>query len=239
MSRRRADRKLHRPSLGDARLTGLHRFFRDIDNQGSAQQELYFYMNSGHVQTESFRMGFHGPYALAFTSGGDAGLPDFSFYSSLGLSGFVAQSGRGRVTGTVSGVAADGVVHWFNGNAQYWVKATGAFTSPYMKPGTYTMVLYKGELKVGSTSVAVSAGGTAAANLASSENAPSVIFRIGTVDGKPTGFQNAANQLAMHPSDARMTAWKPVTFRWGSGSTADFPMAQGTLPARPQAARAR
>ncbi len=33
----------------------------DIDNQGSAQQEVYFYMNSNHEQTESYRTGFFGP----------------------------------------------------------------------------------------------------------------------------------------------------------------------------------
>lgn len=184
-------------------------------------------MNSGHAQTESYRMGFHGPYALVFTSGSTASLPDFSFYSSLSLQGYVATSGRGLVTGTVSGVS-DGVVHWYNSDAQYWVKSSGSFTSPYMKPGTYTMVLYKNELKVASTSVSVTAGGSTSKSISSAEDVPSsVIFRIGTVDGRPTGFLNAANQLVMHPSDSRMTAWKPMTFRWGSSSTGDFPMAQG------------
>lgn len=31
-------------------------FFRDINNQGTAQQELYFYMNSNHMQTEGESM---------------------------------------------------------------------------------------------------------------------------------------------------------------------------------------
>lgn len=201
-------------------------FFRDIDNQGSAQQEIYFYMNSGHVQTESYRMGFHGPYALIFNNGNTATLPSFDFYSSLSLSGYVATSGRGTVTGTVSGVT-DGVVHWYNSAAQYWVKSDGSFTSPLMKPGTYTMVLYKGELKVAESSVTVTAGGSTSKSLASAQDIPSsVIFRIGTVDGKPTGFMNAANQLVMHPSDSRMSAWAASTFTWGTSSTADFPMAQ-------------
>lgn len=34
----------------------------DINNQGSAQQELYFYMNSNHEQTETYRTGFFGPW---------------------------------------------------------------------------------------------------------------------------------------------------------------------------------
>ncbi|KAI5811928.1 Rhamnogalacturonate lyase A [Pyronema omphalodes] len=204
-------------------------FFRDINNQGSAQQELYFYMNSGHVQTEAYRMGFHGPYALIFTSGSTASMPDFSFYDNLSLSGWVPKSSRGRVSGTVSGVSSDGVVHWYNSAAQYWVRSSssGSYTSPYMKPGTYTMLLYKTELKVATSTVTVSAGRTVTKNIASSEDVPSsVIFRIGTVDGRPTGFKNADKQAKMHPSDSRMSSWTPTTFTWGSSSTADFPMAQ-------------
>jgi rhamnogalacturonan endolyase len=201
-------------------------FFRDIDNQGSSQQELYFYMNSGHVQTEAYRMGFHGPYALIFTSGSTASVPDFSFYDNLSLSGWVPTSGRGRVSGTVSGVS-DGVVHWYNSAAQYWVRSSGSYTSPYMKPGTYTMVLYKTGLKVATSTVTVSAGGTVTKNIASAEDVPSsVIFRIGTVDGRPTGFKNADKQAKMHPSDSRMSSWAATTFTWGTSSTADFPMAQ-------------
>lgn len=46
-------------------------FFRDINsnNVGDATN-LYFYMNSGHVQTENFRMGLHGPYGLQFSRSG-------------------------------------------------------------------------------------------------------------------------------------------------------------------------
>lgn len=88
------------------------------------------------------------------------------------------------------------------------------------------MVLYKTEHQVASTTVTVTAGGTTSKSIASTETVPSVLFRIGTVDGQPTGFKNAANQLKMHPSDSRMSPWTPVTFTWGSSSTADFPMAQ-------------
>jgi len=201
-------------------------FFRDIDNQGSAQQEIYFYMNSGHVQTEAYRMGFHGPYALIFNNGDTAALPNFDFYSSLSLTGYVSASGRGTVSGSVSGVT-NGVVHWYNSAAQYWVKSGGAFTSPPMKPGTYTMVLYNGELKVAESSVTVTAGGTTSKSIASAQTIPSsVIFRIGDVDGRPTGFKNAANQLVMHPSDSRMSSWAATTFTSGQSSIADFPMAQ-------------
>lgn len=202
-------------------------FFRDIDNQGSAQQELYFYMNSGHVQTEPFRMGLHGPYGLVFTSGGAAsGSLDFSFFSSLAITGFVPAGNRGFVSGTVTGVASDGVVHWKNSAAQYWTKSTGSFTSPAMKPGSYTMVLYSGEFQVASTTVSVSAGSTTSKSIAATPGTASVVFRIGAVDGRPTGFKNAANQLLMHPTDSRMASWSPATFTVGSSSTADFPMAQ-------------
>jgi rhamnogalacturonan endolyase len=47
--------------------------------------------------------------------------------------------------------------------------SSGKFTSPYMKPGTYTMTLYKMELAVASQSVTVSAGGVATSNIASTE----------------------------------------------------------------------
>ena len=43
-------------------------FFRDIENQSGDDQEIYNYMNSGHNQTESYRLNvLHGPYALVFT----------------------------------------------------------------------------------------------------------------------------------------------------------------------------
>jgi rhamnogalacturonan endolyase len=177
-------------------------FFRDIDNQGSAQQELYFYMNSGHVQTESYRLGFHGPYALIFTDGSTASVPDFSFYEDCDLSGYVAESARGQVKGTASGVST-GVVHWYNDDAQYWVSSSSSFTSPKMKPGTYTMVLYEDEFKVASTSATVTAGSTTTQNIASTFTAESsVLFRIGDIDGRPTGFLNAEKQPIMHPSDS-------------------------------------
>jgi rhamnogalacturonan endolyase len=42
-------------------------FMRDINSQGDADQELYWYMNSGHVRTEPWRFGLMGPYAMTFT----------------------------------------------------------------------------------------------------------------------------------------------------------------------------
>jgi rhamnogalacturonan endolyase len=43
-------------------------FFRDIHTQGSAQQELYVYMNSGHIRTEPWRFGLMGPYTMKYVA---------------------------------------------------------------------------------------------------------------------------------------------------------------------------
>ncbi|KAG6850066.1 hypothetical protein H0H93_001616 [Arthromyces matolae] len=206
-------------------------FFRDIDNQGSAQQELYWYMNSGHEQTESYRVpNFFGPYAIAFTTGAapSASL-DTSFMDSLGLQGYVASSGRGTVTGsysgTLSGVAV--TIGFKNSVAQYWVAGSGgSFTRTLMKPGTYTVTLYQGELEAGTGTVTVSAGGTSSVTLSNSLSVPSTIWSIGTVDGSPVGFLNADKIQTMHPSDSRMSSWGPVTYTIGSSSVGSFPMAQ-------------
>ena len=76
---------------------------------------LYWYMNSGHVQTESYRQGLHGPYLMYFSrSGTPATNIDTSFFANLGIKGYVATSGRGYVSGTASGAnsALKWVVHW-------------------------------------------------------------------------------------------------------------------------------
>lgn len=190
-------------------------------------------MNSGHVQTESFRMGLHGPYFLQFSRDG---IPkpadtDVSFMSELGLKGYVAAGDRGQVSGTASGVDGseyETVVHWFNNDAQYWTYASssGAFTSPAMKPGTYTMVLYQTEFKVASQSVTVSKGSTTTSNIASTLPARNTMFwEIGKLDGQPTGFRNADKFLRMHPSDSRMSSWDATTYTVGSSSEGDMPMA--------------
>lgn len=204
-------------------------FFRDIDNQAGGDQEIYFYMNSGHSKTEPDRMGLHGPYALCFTSGAaPSATLDMSFMGSLGIQGWVTN--RGHVTGTYSGIPAgtQAVIGWANPTAQYWTYATGGtFTSPPMIPGTYTMTLYKNELDVGSTSVTVGTG-TTTKNIASTEANPSTIWQIGTFDGTPAGFMNASLQTFMHPSDVRMRAWTPTTYAVGS-PISDFPMAEFQL----------
>lgn len=208
-------------------------FFRDINsNNAGDSTNLYFYMNSGHVQTEKFRMGLHGPYAMAFSRSGipEGGAKmDTSFFKDLGITGYIADSGRGKVIGTVTGVGSSfqRVLHWYNDAAQYWAYAdsAGKFTSPAMKPGTYTQVLYQGEFKVKASSVTVKAGSTATANIAADTETKTSVWRIGEWDGQPKGFRNAANQLRMHPSDSRMASWAPQTYTVGSSNLDSVPMA--------------
>ncbi|KAJ3565024.1 hypothetical protein NP233_g7909 [Leucocoprinus birnbaumii] len=205
-------------------------FFRDINNQGSAQQELYFYMNSNHEQTETYRTGFFGPYALAITTGSaPSGNLNTSFMDSLNLQGYVPASGRGTVSGSYSGTLSGQpvTIGFKNSAAQYWIAGSGgSFSRNSMKPGTYTVTLYQGELEAGTGSVTVSAGRTSTINLSSSLNVPNTIWSIGTVDGTPAGFLNANNIEHMHPSDTRMSNWGPITFTVGSSSVSSFPMSQ-------------
>jgi len=209
-------------------------FYRDIENQDGGDQEIYNYMNSGHYITESNRVGvLYGPYALVFNNGSPPAWPiDDSWIetSGLNLTGFVARASRGAVTGTVSGIPAgfQAVVGFANSSAQYWAVASsnGTYVTPLMKTGSYTAILYKGELGVATNAVVVAAGTTNTLNLTSTEANPSYVFRIGDWDGTPSGFLNADRFLSMHPSDIRMSSWGPVTFHVGTDPTASFPMAQ-------------
>jgi rhamnogalacturonan endolyase len=209
-------------------------FFRDIEQQGtSASVEVYNYMWSGHNDTEPQRLGvLYGPYALMVSGTSTPGAPDMSFMYNFGFAGSVAASGRGLVSGTASGVAGGMpvTVGWASSQAQYWttLPSNGTFTSPAMKPGTYTQTLYQGELGVATRTVTVNAGSTASGqNIASAWVTPaSPIFRIGTWDGTPSGFLNSASLTSMHPSDTRMASWGPVTYTVGSSSTAQFPAYQ-------------
>ncbi|EPQ56618.1 hypothetical protein GLOTRDRAFT_115799 [Gloeophyllum trabeum ATCC 11539] len=203
-------------------------FFRDIDNQGGDQQEVYFYMNSGHVQTEDYRQGLHGPYLLQFTSGSTPSTAvDLDFWEGLDIKGQTTFANRGYVKGTATGVQSGLpiVLGWANSAAQYWVQAdsSGGFTSPKMKPGTYTQTLYQGELAVATFSVTVQVGKTVTANIASTLASHSPIFQFGDYDGTPKGMLNADMIETMHPSDGRMHDWvRTVTISQGTGY---FPMA--------------
>ncbi len=210
-------------------------FFRDIDlNFGGSYHSVTYYMNSGHVQTEAYRQGFHGPYVFTFSRSGvpQASAYDVSFFDGLGLDGYVGASGRGAVSGKASGVSTDlsTVVHWYNDDFQYWAytESSREFTSPAMVAGTYTMALYQDELLAGTATVDVAAGGTATADIAADNTIltaadRTTIFQLGDYDGRPTGFLNADKQQRMHPSDGRMAEWSPGTV--ASTDAAAFPMA--------------
>ncbi|MDL2353788.1 MAG: rhamnogalacturonan lyase B N-terminal domain-containing protein [Pseudomonadota bacterium] len=215
-------------------------FYRDIQNQSSSttsgDTELYNYMNSGHNQTEPFRMGFHGPYALLFTNGPAPVRPDMSWFDGLGLTGYVGAAGRGSVA--VGGVTGRDTrfaytVGFANATAQYWAAANpvdGHATSTGMLPGTYAMTVYKNELAVATSTVSVAAGATSApGNIAitADPSATVALWRIGDWDGSPKEFLNADKVNAMHPSDTRMAYWTPPDFLVGSSAPAtNFPAYQ-------------
>lgn len=212
-------------------------FWRDINIKVDTATELSFYMNSDHTRTESYRYGFHGPYALVFTSG-DAPTTssvDFDFFQSLDLSGLVIESGRGQISGSISDSAdvigsSDVVVAWSNDAAQYWSSlgaSATSFKSPLMKPGTYNMTVYKKELAVSRTEVTITKGKTTSATAKVSYTIESdPIWRIGEWDGTPDGFLNADKIHRAHPSDVSMSDWEAITFKPGTDDDSDFPMAQ-------------
>ncbi|EJD41177.1 polysaccharide lyase family 4 protein [Auricularia subglabra TFB-10046 SS5] len=227
------------PGVGYEKSSGGP-FFRDINNQNGDQNELYFYMNSGHTQTESFRQGLHGPYALWFTTGStpgtERGPQGTSFWDSINPSGYVANSGRGFVSGKAidipSSFASQTFIGWKNSANQYWATAesNGNFFSPAMIPGSYTMTLYKNQLEVGSQSVSVSAGSTnSGQNIHSAEANVTAIWQYGEFDGTPNGFLNADMIETMHPSDSRMHEW-PRTITVGQQGDGFVPMVSGIAP---------
>ncbi|KAL4820412.1 galactose mutarotase-like domain-containing protein [Aspergillus spinulosporus] len=211
-------------------------FFRDIDlNLVSDYHSVTYYMNSGHVQTEEFRTGFFGPYILSFSGSSIPSWSDFdvSFFDDLELDGYVGSSGRGVVTGTVSGTSSSlpAIVHFYNDDYQSWTSASndGSFTSPELVEGSYTLALYQDELLAATTTVSVMVAATASASISATNPIitadRTTIFQIGTYDGTPSGLRNAENQLRMHPSDSRMDDWNPTPFVVDTNSDSDFPMA--------------
>lgn len=206
-------------------------FFRDINSQTAGEtEEIYFYMFSGHAQTEPFRKGqLHGPYALCFTNGPPPTMPAMGWMKDLDLKEWV--SGRGRVTGTAAGLTKESpyTVYLSNDSAQYWTKVgtDGKFTTNAMKPGRYKMRLMRGELAVEEKDVTVSSG-TVNATLAD-PGLPKYLWRLGLPDGTPKGFRNAERMGDMHPSDKRHESWGPVSFvvrEPVSSNLSEFPAAQ-------------
>jgi len=208
-------------------------FFHDIENQGDgagSDQEIYNYMNSGHNQTEAYRVGnvLQGPYAFCFTTGAAPAVPSFNFISALGITGFIPTTGRGTVHGTATGVDSGiaGMVGFANGTAQFWAPvSSGAYTCNYMRPGTYTATLYQGELAVATGSATVAAGGNTTLNLVSALAHPTTIWKIGIWDGTPNELLNGETLISRHPSDSRNPSWGPVTYATGSANN-KFPGVQ-------------
>lgn len=157
-----------------------------------------------------------------------SGKLDTSFFDQLNITGYVPSTGRGKVSGTATGVPSsfEAVLHWYNHASQYWTRAAkdGSYTSPFMKPGTYTMKLYRDEFPVAQDTVTVTAGGSATKNIASTEKQPPVIWRIGDFDGQPFELKNGDKIERMHPSDVRMGSWGG-SYTVGKSSSKDFPMA--------------
>lgn len=218
-------------AYGDREKSSGGPFFRDIQFQSGGDTEVYNYMNSGHAQTENWRMGLHGPYALIFTTGATPSVPDFSWMSSLNLTGWVSSRGNvvlNGLSGMDTGYAY--TVGFANSNAQYWVNASssGAAAKYSMIPGTYTMTVYKGELAVYTESVNVTGGSTTTLNTRTINNDPSKassIWRIGNWDGTPLEFLNGQTIPIRHPSDSRNPSWGPVSYATGS-ATNKFPAIQ-------------
>ncbi|MFD7132280.1 rhamnogalacturonan lyase B N-terminal domain-containing protein [Streptomyces sp. NPDC059894] len=216
-------------------------FYRSLLRHQSADGGgLYEILYYGQNQTESERYGLQGPYVIAFT---DGGAPSSSLYpgtlttswaDSLGLSGYVASGGRGRVAGvgiTGRNTAYAYTVGIANSAAQYWGSARssdGYFSIAGVLPGTYTLTVFKGELAVYTTSVTVSAGATTTLNTLAipSSNDPSnasAIWRINDWNGTPSGFKNADLMTYAHPSDVRASAWTGNVVIGSGTETSAFP----------------
>ncbi|MEU6143992.1 rhamnogalacturonan lyase B N-terminal domain-containing protein [Streptomyces sp. NPDC047081] len=216
-------------------------FYRSLLRHQSADGGgLYEILYYGENQTESQRFGLQGPYVIAFT---DGGAPSSSLYhanistswaDSLGISGYVAASGRGRVAGVgISGrdTAYPYTVGLAGSAAQYWGSARasdGYFSIPGVLPGTYTLTVFKDELAVYTSSVTVTAGGTTTLNTIAipSSNDPSnasAIWRIGNWTGSPSGFKNADLMTYAHPSDVRAASWTGNVVVGSGTETSAFP----------------
>lgn len=205
-------------------------FYRSLLNQCGSDQEITYILNYGEAQTEPFRTGIlNGPYTLVFTTGAPPLAPDTPWFGSMGLTGFVAPSGRGSIScPSILGrdTSYDYTIGFANANAQYWTDAAssnGAFSISGLLPGTYTMSIYKNEFAVHTTSVTVGAGAINFLTSITITNDPSAVrplWRIGNWDGTPNEFLNADKVTTMHPSDVRMFPWNPGPYIIGSSAPA-------------------
>ncbi|WP_149826112.1 rhamnogalacturonan lyase B N-terminal domain-containing protein [Streptomyces tailanensis] len=216
-------------------------FYRSLLRHQSADGGgLYEILYYGQNQTEAQRFGLQGPYVIALTDGGAPSSSLFpgtlttSWADSLGISGYVPASGRGRVAGvgiTGRNTSYAYTVGLANSAAQYWGSARasdGYFSLSGILPGTYTLTVFKGELAVYTTSVSVSAGGTTTLNSIAipSSNDPSnagAIWRINDWNGTPSGFKNADLMTYAHPSDVRAASWTGNVVIGSGSETSAFP----------------
>ena len=204
-------------------------FYRCLLNQGATDQEITYIVNYGESQTEAFRPGILNHYTLVCTTGAPPGAVDTSWFSGLGLTGYVPDAGRGAVTCPgMSGLDATTTytIGFANATAQYSTDAAasnGAFSLTGMIPGTYTMTVYRNELNVYTASVTITAGGTLAPGSIAITGDPNFTvptWRIGTWDGSPGEFLNGNLITYMHPSDVRVAAWSPGTYVVGTSTAA-------------------
>ena len=214
---------------GTQEMTSGGPFFRDIEvNNAGTATNITQYMFSGHAQTEAMRIGLHGPYAMAVTTGSAPAAPSLDFLSAY-IPGLLSVAQRGTVTGTATGSwgSTTATVALAGPTGQYWAPVSGGqFTIAKVRPGSYTATLYAGELAVGSTrTVTVSAGQTVTTTMSGSVPASGALVQLGAFDGTPKGFLNADKIETMHPSDVRMSNWNVGTVAASSGA-AVFPMAQ-------------
>ncbi|SEK25880.1 rhamnogalacturonan endolyase [Roseateles sp. YR242] len=209
-------------------------FYRSLLNQiTSTDNELTYIVNYGEAQTESFRLGVLNSYTLIFNDGTAPTAPDTSWFSLVGLQGYVAASGRGGVAGVgLSGTDSQFVytVGLANAQAQYWATANlannGFFKASGVLPGTYTLTVYKNELAVYTGTATVTAGSTTSLNtiaISGDPEAASAVWRIGQWDGTPTDLRNGDKLTTTHPSDVRLSSWAPGTFTVGNSANTDFP----------------
>ncbi|MHC5261722.1 rhamnogalacturonan lyase B N-terminal domain-containing protein [Streptomyces sp. UC4497] len=216
-------------------------FYRSLLRHQSADGGgLYEILYYGQNQTEGERFGLQGPYVIALTDGGapssslHSGNIDTSWADPLGMSGYVAASGRGRVAGV--GISGRDTSHAYtvglaNSTAQYWGSARasdGYFSIAKVLPGTYTLTVFKGELAVHTGSVTVTAGATTTVNTIAipATNDPSnatAIWRINDWNGTPSGFKNADLMTYAHPSDVRAASWTGNVVIGSGTETSAFP----------------
>jgi rhamnogalacturonan endolyase len=209
-------------------------FYRSLKLQTTpTNQELTYYVNYGHAQTEAYRTGVLNSYTFVVTDGREpTARVDTSWFDGMGLKGYVSPSVRGRVAGV--GIKNrdpnyEYTVGFASDKAQYWVDAdseTGYYSSTNMRPGNYTLTVYKNELAVYTGRVTVRAGQTTVLHSIYISEDPSddqAIWRIGDWDGTPHEFLNGDKLTTMHPSDPRMESWDIGNFIIGSSDDSTFP----------------